>query len=203
MNTAQRRVKAGLHVEPNDGFDVWSKKGIPSNPDVEKVIKHFSEALKNRPKSDASKSHSSETVVTVPSVGRFVAADHFKHGDTVDGVRCDFDSDFQDRFLGKIEEDVAGCEIYVFRVLRGSRGVQIRTEVGSKICAREEPVETKLAHLWVMLKLQSKGESGILVTMGSPNFFYIRDTKGLLLEVMVIWRDDFNTWSLYSQCYRL
>ncbi|TSC83492.1 MAG: hypothetical protein G01um101417_543 [Parcubacteria group bacterium Gr01-1014_17] len=132
------------------------------------------------------------TSVTVPGVDKFIAADHFKHGETVDGVRCYLWEDFQKHFLGKTEENVAGCDIRIHKLLKGSRDLGIRSEIG------EEKEEIKLANLWSMLKLQSKGESGALLINGYANIFYVRDTEGTLWAVSAYWRADYREWRLFA-----
>lgn len=123
----------------------------------------------------------SVTSVTVPGTSRFSAADHFKHGEVVDGVKCYLWDNFKARFGEKIEENVEGCEIRVHTLLQDARDLPIRAEIG------EEREETKLAHLWNMLKLQNKGQKGALLTNGYANIFYIRDTEGSLWAVSARW----------------
>lgn len=123
------------------------------------------------------------TAVTVPAVKRFAAADHFKHGETVDGVRVFLGDNFKKHFSGKVEKDVAGCDIRVHKLLRTSRDLPIRYELG------EDNEETCLAHLWHFLKLQGD--------KGGWFIFYIRDFEGILWAVDAGW--DGGGWCVVAR----
>lgn len=124
------------------------------------------------------------TSVKVPSSKRFAAADHFKHGKVVNGVKCYLWDNFQKHFGSKVEQDVDGCDIRIHALLRDSLDLPIRAELG------EEREETKLAHLWYLLTLQPNGKEGALFTNGHANVFYIRDTENTLWAVHAYWRGD-------------
>lgn len=128
------------------------------------------------------------TSVTVPSVKQFAAVDHFKHGEIVERVKCYLWSNFSRHFGGKIEEDMEECVIRVHELLKSSRDLGIRSEIG------EEREETKLAHLWHLLTLQPNGEKGTLLTNGYANIFYIRGTENILWAVVAYWYGD--EWNL-------
>lgn len=145
------------------------------------VMQLLSEEVAVVAKPSAPKLLSPFTYVKVPSVTRFAAADHFKHGEVVEGVQCYLGDNFREHFGTKVEENVDGCDIRVHTLLQDSRDLPIRAEIG------EEREETKLAHLWSMLKLQSKGEQGALLTNGYANIFYIRDTENVLWAVNASW----------------
>ncbi len=114
-------------------------------------------------------------LVAVPTVKRFVSAEHFKHGEEVDGVKVSLGRHFQTRFGKKIEENVEGCDIRVHRLLRTSRDLGIRYEIG------EDNEETFLAHLWHFLKLRG--------SRGGWFLFYIRDDEDVLWAVRADWSD--------------
>lgn len=122
------------------------------------------------------------TSVTVPEVKQFKAADHFKHGEVVEGVKCYPWDNFQKHFGSKMEEDVEGCDIHIHSLLTSARDLHIRAEIG------EEREETKLAHLWYLLTLQPNGKKGALITNSYANVFYIRDTENVLWAVIARWR---------------
>lgn len=64
--------------------------------------------------------------VTMPSVKKFVADDRFKDGVDVEGVTIYTGGDFKKAFGGRVEENVAGCDIRVHNLTRASRDLGIR-----------------------------------------------------------------------------
>jgi len=87
------------------------------------------------------------TSVKVPAVKKFVASDHFKAGKTVDGVKyySVFGDYFNKHFLPKVEEDVPATDLRVQRLLRNSRDLGIRTEIGEN---REEIRQTNSSRVF-------------------------------------------------------
>ena len=126
------------------------------------------------------------TTVSVSAVPEFRAADKFRVGETVDGVKVSryMGDNFKEHFLLKVEENVNAVEIRVHELLRNSRDLGIRAEIG------EEREETTLAHLWELLKLQGNGQQGVLLTDRRTNIFYVRDVKGILWAVGADWGGD-------------
>jgi hypothetical protein len=194
MATEQQIPKlAGAIVEHQSDFAALSTEDAQwVITETKSAIALFVEAVKNRAKTAATKLLEFVTTVTVPAVSKFVAADHFKRGETVDGVKCYLWDNFREHFLGKIEKNVAGCDIRVHKLLRSSRDLGIRSEIG------EDKEETKLANLWSLLKLQGKGEKGALLTNGYANIFYVRDTEDMLWAVGARWRAGYRGWYLYA-----
>ncbi|TSC84483.1 MAG: hypothetical protein G01um101417_148, partial [Parcubacteria group bacterium Gr01-1014_17] len=109
MATEQQIPKlAGLLVEHQSCFSALSTEDAQwVIADTKNAIAIFVDAVKNRTNIGTPKLLEFVTSVTVPGVNKFVAADHFKHGGTVDGVKCYLWGDFQKHFLGKTEKDVA------------------------------------------------------------------------------------------------
>lgn len=182
MATEQQIPKlAGSIVEHQSGFTALSTEDAQwVIAETKNAIALFVEAIKNRTKTAANKLLEFVTSVTVPSVKRFVADDHFKHDETVDGVKVYLGDNFKKHFRGKTEEDVAGCDIRVHKLLRASRDLGIRHEIG------EDNEETYLAHLWHFFKL--RGDKG------GWFIFYIRDAEGVLWAVNAFWFGD--GWSV-------
>ncbi len=120
--------------------------------------------------------------VTIPSVKKFVASDHFKDGEAVDGVVIYTGGSFKKVFGGKVEENVAGCDIRVQKLTRASRDLGIRYEVG------EDNEETCLAHFWHFLKLRGN--------KGGWFIFYIGDAEGVLWAVDAYWVGS--VWFVYA-----
>ncbi len=115
--------------------------------------------------------------VTLPSVKKFGADDHFKDGEAIDGVTVYTGKNFKKVFGGKVEEHVAGSDIRVHKLTRASRDLGIRYELG------EESEETTLAHLRHFLKL--RGDKG------GWFIFYIRDAEGVLWAVSANWNGSY------------
>lgn len=151
------------------------------------------EKLANRAQSTLTKILELVTPVKVTAVKKFVAAERFKAGETVDGVKysSSFGDNFNKHFLLKIEEDVQAADLRVHKLLRKSKDLGIRTEIG------EDKEETSLTHLHQCLKRQGNGEKGTLLTNGYANIFYIRDNEGILLAVNASWFDG--GWGLYAR----
>ena len=182
MATEQQIPKlAGLLVEHQSGFSALSIEDSQwVIVETKKAIALFCDAVKHRVKVAANKLLEFLESVTVPTVKRFVADDHFKDGVAVEGVIIHTGGSFKKVFGGKIEENVGGCDICVHKLTRASRDLGIRYEVG------EDNEETFLAHLWHFLKL--RGDKG------GWFIFYIRDSAGVLWAVSAIWLGS--VWSV-------
>lgn len=101
---------------------------------------------------------------------------------------------FDQHFLGKVEENVADDTLVVHRLVHrlGKRSLdaQIRRELGQK---RQEIM---LTHFFDLLKKQSKGGTGYLLVNGYANIAYIRDKDGTLWAVRANWNFCFHCWSV-------
>ena len=116
----------------------------------------------------------------VPAIKEFVAKEHFKLGESA-GVKISYLGDnFNDHFLKKREENITEVMLKSFKLTQASLSPPIITALGDNH-------ETYLAQLWELLKLQPQGETGILLTNGYVNIFYIRDADGILWAVYVNW----------------
>lgn len=121
--------------------------------------------------------------IKLPAHERFVAKDAFVHGQ---GFYL-WDA-FQNTFLGKVEENVSAATLAVHRLQKYLLDAQIRKELGQK------HEEISLAHLFDLLKKQSKGERGPLFVDGYVNIAYIRDMNGKLCAVRNDWSSDWCVW---------
>ncbi|WP_244443415.1 hypothetical protein [Bradyrhizobium sp. Ai1a-2] len=111
----------------------------------------------------------------------FVAREHFKEDITPTArVRISWlGAMFMRRFAVKFETAVNRClQIHILK--DPSNNNAIVGELGI-------PDGTKLADLWRLLELQANGESGALQTNSAPNIFFVRDDKGDLGVVDVLW----------------
>lgn len=97
-------------------------------------------------------------------------------------------SNFDQFFLGKVEEDVEDATLAIHRLEKRSVDDPIRKELG------QEREEITLAHFFDLLKKQSKGEPGHLLVNGYANIVYIRDKSGTLFAVDAGWGSYCRFW---------
>lgn len=137
-------------------------------------------AIKNR--------HCSELLedvgtVTIARTERFIARKKFAVDTTVK-ISCLGDN-FQELFLGKVEELLGEITLRYQKLRKASRDISIINELGG-----EEKAETVLAEIYALLERQRNGEKGTLLTNGYANIFYVRNVIGVLCAVDVRWRGD-------------
>ena len=113
--------------------------------------------------------------IELPSCEKFVAADEFRAN--YSDIKLWMSENFQKKFLGKIEENVEAATLRIHKLLQGSRDPEI---IGGQ-------EETTLYHLFTLLMKQAGGESGLLLTNGRANIFFIRDINGELWAVYMRW----------------
>mgnify|MGYP001590538280 CR=1 FL=1 len=121
------------------------------------------------------------------TTGRFVAKDRFVLDTSATAkTRISYLGDqFKAWFLDKIEEPFAGSTLRSFKLRESSLDGPIIAELGGEVRA-----ETTLAEVYALIERQKSGESGILLTNGWANIFYVRDSTGVLRTVFVHWNDD-------------
>lgn len=92
-----------------------------------------------------------EFITTVPAVAieRFVAADHFIKGQTIDGVKIAYMSPDFERLMLPLAENVEALNIRIHRLQRDSRDLGIRVEIG------EANEAVKLGHFFQVLKAKA------------------------------------------------
>lgn len=136
------------------------------------------------------------SAVTVPATSRFVAAHHFRV-DTSNGAPVKIGwlgRNFIERFLTKVEEASGEQKLSYYRLRHATRDIPIIAELGGD----EAKVETTLSKIWELLKLQGQGQSGLLLTNGVPNIFYVRGAEGMLWAVGVNWNAGYGVWYVSS-----
>ena len=117
--------------------------------------------------------------VSLAAVDKFVAAEKFRLGKTIDGIKVRWLGDnFKAGFLSK-EEQTPALEIREHELLKNSRDPAIITELGG-----EENVEITLGQFWEFLKTADRRFWYVA---------YIRDTKDVLWAVNAHW----NSGGLY------
>ena len=96
-----------------------------------------------------------------------------------------FNEGFITHFIGgdgKVEPLQAECKRRYGFLLEREPTFPVITELGG-----EEKVETTLFEMFALLKMQSRGQKGVLVVNGYPNTFFIRDMFGVLCVVTGRW----------------
>ena len=127
------------------------------------------------------------TTTTSATTVKFIAKDKFRK-DSKEVKFYGIWDNFTNWFLagnGKIEEPLGEQELRYGNLTKDSVDGPIIQELGG-----EAKAETTLTELYELLKKQTNGEDGDLLTNGCANIFYIRDTSGVLRAVLVRWRVD-------------
>ncbi|TRZ64267.1 MAG: hypothetical protein D4Q79_01870 [Spirochaetia bacterium] len=88
---------------------------------------------------------------------------------------------FQEWFLGKIEESAAETTLRYAELVESSIDKPILSELG-------DTAETTLSAVYALMERQQNREDGALLTNGYANIFYVRDVNGELRAVRVYWR---------------
>lgn len=114
--------------------------------------------------------------VQVVALSRFCAKDYLKSCNV--GWTGD---NFRKLFLGDVEENVADTTVAIHRLEQASLDPPIMAQLADR-------AELKLTHFFELLKKQSKGESGVLLTNGYANVAYIKGNDGNLWAVSACWR---------------
>jgi hypothetical protein len=125
------------------------------------------------------------TTTTSATTVKFIAKDKFRK-DSKEVKFYGIWDNFTNWFLagnGKIEEPLGEQELRYGNLTKDSVDGPIIQELGG-----EAKAETTLTELYELLKKQTNGEDGDLLTNGCANIFYIRDTSGVLRAVCVSWR---------------
>ena len=118
---------------------------------------------------------------------RFVARDRFVV-DTSASAKAMISylgDNFKAWFLEKTEAPFVGSAISAKRLREVSLDQPIIEELGG-----EAKAETTLTEVYALMGRQRNGESGILLTNGWANIFYVRDVTGVLRAVGVYWNGD-------------
>ncbi len=121
---------------------------------------------------------------------KFVAKEKFKL--KKDGGICSYIGDnFKDWFGGKEEDPLAETTLRYAKLRKSSVDTPIVAELGG-----EAKAETTLTEVFGLMSKQAKAETGVLLTNGWANIFYVRDQNGVLRAVFVHWDDG--GWSVHA-----
>lgn len=126
------------------------------------------------------------TTVSVSGTEKFVAKEYLRTANI--GYTGD---NFDKLFLNKAEKNVEGVNVAIHRLEKDSLDVPILAELGNR-------AEISLAHLFQLIKKQSKREDGPLLTNGYANIAYIRGTDGNLWAVDACWYSGYGYWRVYA-----
>jgi len=124
--------------------------------------------------------------VGIAATGAFVARERF----AIDAsrkakVKISYLGDnFEAWFLDKVEASAQGVMLRYARLIRSAPDEEIRREIGA------EHEETTLAAIYALMERQPNGESGVLLTDGRANIFYVRGATGTLRAVYARWDGD-------------
>lgn len=97
-------------------------------------------------------------------------------------------SNFDQYFLNHSEESVGDASLAIHRLEKASLDAPIRKELGT------EREETTLTHFFALLREQSKGQAGPLLTNGYANIAYIKGNNGNLWAVSASWYSAYRYW---------
>ncbi len=134
---------------------------------------------------------------TVPARGDiFVALEHFvRRTDPAAPVKIDrISRSFRVWFLeegGKIEPPAGEIRIACHGFKHFEEDNLIISELGG-----DERAETTLALVYFLLTRQPSGEEGLLCTNGWANIFRVRDRKGVIRTIHVVWEGD--GWDVHA-----
>ena len=138
--------------------------------------------------------------VTTTTTDKFVVRDHFKLKQ--DGGICSrLGDDFEAWFMfrgGLIENPL------VAQTMRYGKLLKALTDLPQKqgqqaiipVLGGEAKVTTTMTEIHDLMVKQSNGESGVLLTDGCANIFYVLDQNGVLRTVSVYWYVD--GWFVYA-----
>jgi len=159
-----------LDIEKIDAEALTRFCNDPCSDERMKVTELFE--VKSKKKSDLLMPLS---VRRLPAIKEFIARDHFvvDTSETAELKIYALGYNFQNWFLGKIENDVEECEVKISKILKPTRDKSIIRELGDK-------AKNALAHVYEFLK-----------SVNSRCYiFYIKDVSGVLRVVIASWVGD-------------
>lgn len=130
--------------------------------------------------------------VDIPAIDQFVASQKFVV-DTGRKARVKIawvGSNIQEWLFDKAEAPAPKVMLGYAKLTRSALDDEIRKEIGA------EREETTLAAIYTLMERQKNGESGVLLTNGYANIFYVRDANGVLRAVFVLWNARGGGWDV-------
>jgi len=129
------------------------------------------------------------TKVSVTGSARFVANKAALKAANVGWTGSNFDQ----YFLNHVEENVGDVSLAIHRLEKASLDAPIRKEL------RPEREEITLTHFFALLREQSKGQAGPLLTNGYANIAYIKGNDGNLWAVLASWNSSYRYWDVLAR----
>lgn len=125
-------------------------------------------------------------LITAARTEKFIARDKFViNRDCNAKVNIYFLNDnFINWFLNKVEGPIGQQLLKCGKLRKPFTNISIVDDLGGEVKA-----ETTLSELFCLMKIQGKGQEGILLTNGYANIFYIKDISGVLRTVSTCWFD--------------
>jgi hypothetical protein len=119
--------------------------------------------------------------IAVPGIERFSAADYFQEYQSPFQLQIAWLGDnFRKHFLSEIEVNVRAGVLDVYRLRQPARDDSIIAALGGQR-------DATLYDVWTLINCQSQGRISLLLTDGTPNFFYVRDSAGVAWAVDAVW----------------
>jgi len=167
------------------GHQIQQPNGYPYDP--KKLQRHLQAAIEGK-FGECWKERKNEILELVGSTRitatteRFVVTEHFQVNTGANTlVKISWIGDnFRNWFLDLVEEPIDESVLDYYLLKESSLDVTIIKALGGELKA-----ETKLTHVFALMKLQRSGEKGALLNNGYPNVFYVRDSKNVLRAVAV------------------
>lgn len=102
------------------------------------------------------------------------------------------DNLFKQAFMGKVEKDVSQDRITIYRLEEDAVYRAVLKELG------EERKEIALTHFFALLKKQSQGQSGPLLTNGHGNVIFIKGNDGNFWAISANWNYVDRCWGVFA-----
>ncbi|QQR82120.1 hypothetical protein IPJ70_02420 [Candidatus Campbellbacteria bacterium] len=126
--------------------------------------------------------------VKIAAIPSFDVSAHFKVGKT-DGVKVGYiDGFFTSCFGGLVEEAQPPLALRRNELTRTAYCADINTALGEGV------EEATCGQIWALMKRQGQGRRGKLHVDGRANLFRVRDAKGVLRLVNVLWHAGSGGW---------
>ena len=125
-------------------------------------------------------------IVEVPAIENFVLTE-----EVIKEANVYAWGSFREMFFRKQEQGVTANRLAIHSLGKNSLDSPIRKELGDN-------EEITLAHFVHLLKQQSEGQDGVLLTNGYANIAYIKGNNGNLWAVYAYWNSGNRYWSVHA-----
>lgn len=119
--------------------------------------------------------------IAVPGTDRFSAAAHFQERRSPFQLPIAWLGDnFRKHFLSQTDVNIPAGRLDVYRLRQPAHDDRIIAALGGQRSAT-------LYDVWTLMNCQSQGKIDLLLTDGTPNFFYVLDSAGVAWAVNAVW----------------